>query len=383
MNQVSSAPAVSSSSGRPRFLALDVFRGATIFLMILVNTAGPGAPAYTQLVHTPWIGFTLADLVFPTFLFAMGNAMSFALRKPVATPTYLRQLFRRGAIIFLLGFLMYWFPFVTHGDHGWAWKPLSQTRIPGVLQRLALCYVLAGLLVRWLGARALVATSIALLVGYWAILNGFSAPGMAYDKFSNAGTPLDLRLIGPDHLYKKDGGFDPEGLLGTLPATVNVIAGYLAGLLILKGQRLSVTTRHMVIAGLILVAAGLAWAPWFPIAKKLWTGSYVLLTIGLDCILLSLAITVIELAGVRKGARFFTILGRNPLAIYLFSEMFIALLNLVRVGPQGGIYAWIGVRIFQPVLPGAAGSLLCALAYTLICWLVGWWMDRRGLILKA
>ena len=374
----------SPASTKPRrFVALDVFRGATIFLMILVNTAGAGAQPYAELVHAKWIGFTLADLVFPTFLFAMGNAMSFALRKPLATGPYLKALFRRGAIIFLLGFLMYWFPFVRHGDQGWSLIPFAETRVPGVLQRLALCYVLAGLMVRWLNVRQLVLAAAALLLGYWALLVCFSAPGMAYDKFANTGTRFDLWLLGPDHLYRKDGGFDPEGLLGTLPATVNVLAGYLAGIAILRGRELARTIRMMALAGLVLVAVGLAWAPWFPIAKKLWTGSYVLLTTGIDLVLLAGAIAVIELAGYKRGARFFTILGRNPLAVYLFSELFVIMLNMIPAGAVGGLYNWVGIAVFQSIVPGPAGSLLCAFAYTMVCWGLGWALDRKGLILKA
>jgi len=371
------------TAGPRRFVALDVFRGATIILMILVNTAGPGASAYSQLVHARWIGFTLADLVYPTFLFAMGNAMAFALQKPLDTQTYIARLAKRCCVIFALGYLMYWFPFVVHGDTGWALKPFAETRLPGVLQRIALCYFLAGLLVRWIPPRQIIVASIIMLIGYWIILLEFSAPGMAYDKFGNAGTRLDLALLGPEHLYKKDGGFDPEGLLGTLPATVNVLAGYLAGLAILNAKKLSRTAILMVIAGGVLVCAGMAWSPWFPLAKKLWTGSYVLVTIGLDLAILAGAVALIEIAKVRKGARIFTIVGRNPLAIYLFSELFVVVLNMIPAGSAGGVYDWIGIALFQTIAPGPLGSLLCAITYTFVCWCVGWWMDRRGLILKA
>jgi alpha-N-acetylglucosaminidase len=366
-----------------RFASLDIFRGATIFLMILVNTAGPGAPAFAELVHAKWIGFTLADLVFPSFLFAMGNAMSFALRKPVPASAYLARLARRGAIIFLLGYLMYWYPFVTHTDAGWALKPFALTRVPGVLQRIALCYVLAGVLVRWLDWRWLLGVSAALLLGYWLVLLNFSLPGMAFDKFGNAGTRLDLFLLGPGHLYKKDGGFDPEGLLGTMPAIVNVLGGYLAGLAIQKAHDLARVLRLMAATGAGLIVAALAWSPLFPIAKKLWTGPYVLLCVGIDLILLAGVIALVEIRQVRVGQRFFTILGRNPMAIYLFSELFVTTLDMVPVGDDGGIYDWLGISVFQSIAPGPVGSLLCAFAYTMVCWAVGWAMDRRGLILKA
>lgn len=376
MTDVSKAPP-------KRFIALDVFRGATIFLMIMVNTAGAGAPPFAELVHAKWIGFTLADLVFPTFLFAMGNAMSFALRKPLTTGPYVKGLLRRGAIIFLLGFLMYWFPFVARGADGWSFIPFDHTRIPGVLQRLALCYVIAGLMVRWLSVRQIVLAAISMLLGYWGILLAFSEPGLAYDKYANIGTKIDLWLIGPAHLYKKDSGFDPEGLLGTLPATVNVLAGYLAGVAIIRGGALVRVARLMALTGAGLVLAGLAWAPWFPIAKKLWTGSFVLVTNGLDLILLAGLVALVEVAGRQRGTSFFTILGRNPLAVYLFSELFVIVLEMVPIGPKGGIYHWIGVELFQRLVPGAVGSLLCAIAYTMVCWGVAWGLDRKGWILKA
>jgi predicted acyltransferase len=376
-------PTPPQPAAAPRFASLDVFRGITIFLMILVNTAGPGAPAYGALVHARWFGFTLADAIFPSFLFAMGNAMSFAGRRPMATGPWLARLMRRGAIIFVLGYLMYWYPFLDQGPDGWAFKPFALTRVPGVLQRTALCYVAAGLLVRRLEWRWLLAVSAGLLLGYWLILLSFSAPGMAFDKFGNAGTRLDLFLLGPGHLYKKDGGFDPEGLLGTMPAIVNVLAGYLTGLAILRGGRLGPLLPRLVAGGAGLIALALLWSPWFPIAKKLWTGPYVLLTLGIDLIVLAGIAALVDVWGMAAGRRFFTILGRNPLAIYLFSELFVTTLDMIPAGDAGGLYDWLGTQVFQAIAPGAFGSLLCALAYTMVCWAVGWAMDRRGLILKA
>lgn len=364
-----------------RFLSLDVLRGLTIFLMILVNTAGPGAAAYPQLVHTPWFGFTLADLVFPTFLFVTGNALSFA-APGGSEAAFLRRVSRRAALIFLCGFLMYWYPFVQQVDGHWAFKPFGQTRVFGVLQRIAICYLLAAFAVRYLRARWLPWLALALPLAYWAILYRFGTPGLELDKLGNAGTRLDLWLVGREHLYRKDGGFDPEGLLGALPATANVLAGYLAGQWLRTAGKTPRAVAWMLAVGAGLVALALLWNPWFPIAKKLWTGPFVLLTVGLDLVWLALLVGWIELRGHHAGSGFFTVLGKNPLAIYLFSELFVVSLQRVRVAPGMGLYDWLGIAVFQRIAPGALGSLLCALAYTLLCWALGWWMDRRRIYIR-
>jgi alpha-N-acetylglucosaminidase len=367
---------------RERFLSLDVFRGLTIFLMILVNTAGPGADAYAQLSHTPWFGFTLADWVFPTFLFVTGNALAFTAGGGSET-AFLRRVCKRAALIFLLGVLMYWYPFVHRlDDGGWAFNAFSQTRLPGVLQRIALCYLLGALAVRYMPLRSLPWLAVGLLLGYWGLLYGLSAPGLALDRLGNVGTRLDLGLFGRDHLYRKAGGFDPEGLLGTLPATANVLGGFLAGHFLQRAGKTPRAVRLMLAAGAGLIVLALAWHPLFPIAKKLWTGPFVLLTVGLDLLLLGACVGWIELAGRTRGASFFTVMGKNPLVIYLFSELLVVTLQLVHVAPGLGLYDWVGIRIFQAVAPGPFGSLLCALAYTLVCWLLAWWMDRRRIYIR-
>jgi predicted acyltransferase len=366
-----------------RFASLDMFRGATIFLMIVVNTAGAGG-AFTQLQHAPWIGFTLADLIYPSFLFAVGNAMSFALTRPMAESVFLRRVFKRAALIFLLGVLMYWFPFVTHqADGSWVAKPFADTRLTGVLQRIALCYLLGALCARYLRPSHLLLVAIGLCVAHWAILVGLSPVGEAFGRYRNAGTLFDLWLIGPDHLYRKDHGFDPEGLLGTLPATANVMAGYLTGLAIQRWGKHTATVGRLVAIGAGLVLVALLLSPVLPIGKKLWTGSFVALTVGIDLILLGAVLWLVEVRGVRFGRSFLQMLGRNPLAIYLFSEMLVVTLELIHVQPDTGLYSWIGEHLFQAVTPGPMGSLLCALAYTLICCAFGRELDRRGIILKV
>jgi predicted acyltransferase len=194
---------------------------------------------------------------------------------------------------------------------------------------------------------------------------------------------LDLKLIGPDHLYKKDHGFDPEGLLGTLPAIVNALAGYLVGRAIQASSDKRHLIRRLLPIGAALVLAGLAWSPFFPIAKKLWSSSYVLLTVGMDILFLSLLMQLGDVLGLGLGRGFWLVMGRNPLAIYLFSELLISAQDLFPVGGQNSLYAWVGIELFQRIAPGAAGSLLCALAYALLCWGVGWLLDRKGIIIKV
>ena len=194
---------------------------------------------------------------------------------------------------------------------------------------------------------------------------------------------LDLKLIGADHLYKKDKGFDPEGLLGTLPAIVNVLAGYLVGQAVQATNDKLRLVRQLILLGGALIIAGLAWSPFFPIAKKLWSGSYVLLTIGIDMMLLGGLIALIDVRRLRLGQGFWLVLGRNPLAIYLFSELFVTTLNLFPVRGYESAYALVGIALFQRIAPGAVGSLLCAIAYTMVCWTVGWLLDRKGIIVKV
>lgn len=364
-----------------RFLSLDVFRGLAVCLMIVVNTPGPGAHPYPLLVHAKWFGFTAADAVFPSFLFAVGCSMSFAFSRRPPAGAFALKVLRRATLIFLLGFAMYWYPFVHQVDGAWTLTPFADTRVMGVLQRIALCYAIAAFAVRYLPARGLVALSALLLLGYWALLLAFGDPADPFSKLGNAGTRLDLQVLGSRHLYRRDGGFDPEGLLGTLPATVNVIAGYLAARY-LKTAADRRGLLRMALAGVLLALAALAWSPLFPVSKKLWSGSFVLLTVGIDLVLLAALAGILEGHAANPATRFFQVFGLNPLVIYLFSELFVTTLQKIEVAPGVGVYDWIGITLFQTVAPGPLGSLLCAVAYTLACWLVGYVLDRNRIVIR-
>jgi predicted acyltransferase len=364
-----------------RFLSLDVFRGLAVCLMIVVNTPGPGAKAYPWLIHAKWFGFTGADWVFPSFLFAVGCAMAFAFSPPITHSAFAIKVLRRAALIFLLGFLMYWYPFVHQVGGAWSLSPFADTRVMGVLQRIALCYALAAFAVRYLSPRVLVTLSVLLLLGYWAILVAFD-PADPFSKLGNAGTHLDLMVLGQSHLYRRDGGFDPEGILGTLPATVNVIAGYLTAKYLTQTPDWRRAVLRVALAGLVLSAIALAWAPFFPIAKKLWTGSFVLLTVGTDLLVLAALVATIEGRPANPATRFFQVFGANPLVIYLFSELLVTSLGAIQITPGVDPYDWVGVNLFQAAAPGALGSLFCAIAYMLVCWLLGYVLDRRNIMVK-
>ena len=179
-----------------RFLSLDVFRGMTIVFMIIVNNGG-GPVSFSPLEHAKWFGFTPTDLVFPSFLFAMGNAMSFSMKKfaGLSSGSVVWRIFKRAAIIFLLGYLMYWFPFVTKDASGWHLAPIADTRIMGVLQRIALCYLFGSLIVYFIkSTTAVVIVSIILLFGYWFLMLIFGDHANPYGMLTNAGTYLDKSL---------------------------------------------------------------------------------------------------------------------------------------------------------------------------------------------
>lgn len=369
-----------------RFTSLDVFRGMTICLMIIVNNPGSGAAAYPPLEHSHWFGCTPTDLVFPAFLFAVGNALSFSIKKyeAISNSAVLRKIFKRTILIFLLGYLMYWFPFVHQDASGqWTFNPISQTRIMGVLQRIALAYCFGSLIVHFFSKRTAIILSILILVGYWFILLDFGDPGAQLTMTGNAVLKLDRFLFGNAHLYHGEGiPFDPEGVLSTLPAIVNVIAGFIAGEFIQReGKNFECITKLMM-AGILLIVTALCWNESFPIGKKIWTSSFVLYTVGIDLLFLSLLIYTIEMKAWKRGVYFFNVFGRNPLSIYLLSELLIVVLWMIPVKGGQDFPGWINSVFFQRIAAGAFGSLLFALSYMMVCWLVGLWMDKRKIYIK-
>lgn len=369
-----------------RYLALDVLRGLTIALMIVVNTPGDWSNVFSPFLHADWHGFTITDLVFPTFLFVVGNAMSFSMKKmeKMGHRDFLGKVFKRAALIFLIGWGLNAFPFFKPNESGnLALIDWSAVRLLGVLQRIALCYLIASLVLYFIGKRGAIAFSIISLFSYWAVLYFFGNPDDPYSLEGNAALRFDLWAIGPKNLYKGEGiPFDPEGLLSTLPAVVNVIAGFIAGKFVQQIGNNKRTVKSLLIAGLIAIVFSMVWDLAFPINKKIWTSTYVLLTVGLDLIILGFLILIIEVWKKNSWTYFFEVYGRNPLILYILSWIVISVFGLIPVG-EGSLRGFVYANLFTSWLPLKLASFLFALAYMGLIWVIGYWMDRRKIYIKV
>jgi len=365
-----------------RFKALDVFRGMTICLMIIVNTPGTWSAVYAPFLHAPWHGFTPTDLVFPSFLFAVGNAFAFV--KSRWTDKTLSDVFgkilKRTFLIFLIGYLLSWFPFVRWNDAGELYfKGIETTRIFGVLQRIALCYFGAAILIFYLNKRQLLIASGIILFGYWGLMYGFGD----YSLENNYARTLDRILLGDNHLYKGEGiPFDPEGILSTFPGIVNVIGGYLAGAYIIMGKTITYEkVAKLLLYGCLLMGLAYVWDLGFPINKKIWTSSYVLLTVGINLVTLAGLIYLIDFKPRPMSFKFFEVFGMNSLFIYILSGFLVKLMLLIKINGESA-YGFIYKNGFE-WMGGKLGSFMFALVFLLVCWIVGRFLDKRKIYIRV
>lgn len=367
-----------------RFIALDVFRGLTVCFMIIVNTPGNWAAVFCPLKHADWNGFTPTDLVFPSFLFAVGNALSFAMRRwnNMSQLAVLFKIFKRVFLIFIIGYLMSWFPFFKLNEYSqFVLSPISQTRIMGVLQRIAFCYGIVALMIYYLGHKKTLLIGVLSLLAYWVILFIFGESGAEYSKTGNAVLSLDMCLLGSNHLYGGEGFlFDPEGVLSTLPALFNVIGGYAIGHFIQKQGKSYEGLTKLLFVGVILIFIAYCWNPLFPINKKLWTSSYAMLTVGLDCLILSIIIYLLDFSAKTRDGYFFLVLGRNPLFIYVLAELGAVIMYLIPISDTS-LFSWIYSTVF--IHTGTyLGSFLFACWWMFICWFVGYILDKKKIYIK-
>lgn len=382
--------------------SLDVFRGATVALMILVNNPGSWDHLYGPLAHAPWHGWTLTDLVFPFFLFAVGNALALTMPREAtldAKPFWSKWR-RRTSIIFGIGLLLNAAPFVTWAPSGsLEFRHFETLRIMGVLQRIALCWAIAALIIRAGGVRAAGFASAALLLVYWIACVVFANGPDPYSLEGFFGTTLDRHLLGAAHLYKGEGvPFDPEGPASTLPAIAQVLLGYLAGQWLLDNKRDTRLTVTLLGGALVLITVGLLLDPAIPINKKIWTPSYVLLTTGLALGVLALLVEIIEhhqwsCRPLEIGWRACEVFGRNALFIFALSGLVPRILSLVRFDNglnEDGTQAWINLlpwihrELFAPLADDPRlGSFLYAIATLLVYWGIATWMQHRNWYIKV
>ncbi len=364
-----------------RFLALDVLRGMTVALMILVNNPGSWSHIYAPLEHAAWVGCTPTDLVFPFFLFVVGASMFFSFSKygnQLNKETVLK-IGKRTLLIFAIGLFLSSFP-------QWS-QDFSKLRIMGVLQRIALAYGIAALIVLSVNKKFLPYLGGLILLAYWGlvILSGGPDP---YSLAGNPASPFDTAVLGVNHLYKGFGiPFDPEGLFSTLPSIVTVIFGYLAGALIKETPRLKVPTK-LAVLGLIAVVVGWIWGIYFPISKPIWTSSYVLYTAGWASLLLALLIWLIDIKGYSGWTSFFVVFGVNPLFIFAFSGLWGRIIGrLIHVTTIDGKVitgsTWLYNTIFVPVAGDLNGSLLYAISHVILFWLMGYVLYKKKIFIKV
>lgn len=393
-----------------RFYSLDVFRGATVALMILVNNPGSWEHIYTPLEHAPWHGCTPTDLVFPFFLFAVGNALAFVLPKleTAGSRVFWEKIIKRTIIIFLTGLFLNWMPFIRwDNDHlvFKAWQYIDAAgnpagiRILGVLQRIALAYFFAAVIIYFLKIRGAFVAGAVILLGYWFLCVAAN-PSDPFSLQGWFGTAIDKKILGAAHMYHGEivNGtvivFDPEGFMSLFAAIVQVIFGYFAGDYILKKGKTHEMVNGLFVAGCVLIFAGYCWDMVFPINKKIWTSSYCVYTTGLALLVLSVLIYVIEFKNWRGSwSRFFDVFGKNPLFIFILSGTIPRLLALIRipngVDPQGkNLYltpfGWFYEHVCKPVSSNLNnGSLLYALCMILVYWFIVWWMDRKKIYVKV
>lgn len=396
---------------KQRFYSLDVFRGATVALMILVNNPGSWSYIYPPLEHAPWHGVTPTDLVFPFFLFAVGNAFAFVMpRLREAGPSsFWKKIIKRTVLIFAIGLFLNWIPFVRWDDgylvfKYWSYADADGTlhgiRIMGVLQRIAVAYFFAAIIIYFFKIRGSFFIACVILLFYWFLCVAMN-PADPFSVYGWFGTEIDKSILGAQHLYHgefrngKALAFDPEGLMSSFGPVAQVIFGYLCGDYIIKKGKTAEMVNGLFVAGVVFLFAGYVWDMVFPLNKKIWTSSYVVFTSGLAMVILAVMIYLIELQGKRGWLdKFFNVFGKNPLFIFVLSGFLPRFTSLIRI-PDGVNAAgainystplqWFYLHVCKPIFPNNLynGSLLYAIIWICFMWLIVYWMDKKKIYIKV
>jgi predicted acyltransferase len=359
-----------------RVFSLDVFRGITIAGMILVNNPGSWKYVYPPLRHAEWHGWTPTDLIFPFFLFIMGVATTLSLSKRkeggLSESKIIHKIIRRSLILFALGLILHLYPFFNFH--------LSRLRIPGVLQRISLCYLFSSILFIKMRPRNLAILTGIILIGYYLSMTFIPVPGYGAGNLTpegNLASYIDRIVFKGTRLWQ--GSWDPEGILSTFPAIATTILGIFAGLLLKEKRKELNKFFKMILIGIILALSGYLFSFLFPINKNLWTSSYVLFTGGLAYIFLSLCFLIFDFYNLKKIGVPFVIFGVNPIAVYFLSGILTKTLILIKIKSVAetlSLYSWIFKNIFVPIAGNMNGSLLFAISYVLL------WLGVMGIFYR-
>jgi predicted acyltransferase len=379
--------------------------------MILVNNPGSWGHIYAPLEHAQWHGLTPTDLVFPFFLFAVGNAMAFVMPKlqEKGDAIFWQKIIKRSLLIFAIGLFLAWWPFFKWSGNELVFKPWAYTdkdgnpegvRILGVLPRIALCYFFASLVVYYLKLRGAFYLGILILLLYWILCALLGYGEDPYSMTGYFGQSIDVSILHKNHMLHLDklNGqvyyFDYEGITSTLPAIVQVIFGYMVGDYIIKKGKTYEMTTGLFIGGVALLLAGFCWDMVFPINKKIWTSSYTVYTTGLALITIATMIYMIEFKNIKGAlAKFFDVFGKNALFVFALSAFLPKGLALIRIAngvnakgePQyTSPWSWLYQKVLIHI-PGdpKIGSLLYAICVIIFMWAICYWMDKKKIYVKV
>jgi predicted acyltransferase len=371
------------SRSRERMVSLDALRGATIAAMILVNNPGRWSMVYSQLRHAPGNGWTFTDCVFPFFLFIVGVSIVFSFAKRTKSVAVsgnsVRRMLRRACILFGLGLLLNGFPFYD----------LSDLRIPGVLQRIAVCYLAAALITLKTRISSQVWIMAGILIAYWLMLRFIPVPGVgagSLEQGSNLASYVDGLLL-RGHLWYNVQAYDPEGILSTIPAIGTTLFGVLTGHWLRSSRSIADKAVGMFVTGLVLLVSGQILNIYIPINKGIWTSSYAVFMAGMAMVCLAVSCWLIDVKGHTKAATPFVIFGMNAITAYVFSELLSKAIRAVEVtladGRKISLKRYIFNGVYAPWGTGKFASMIFAWNVVFITFLLVWWMWRKQWFLKV
>ena len=372
-----------SPTANTRLVSLDVFRGLTIAGMVLVNNPGTWANIYWPLEHAEWNGWTPTDLIFPFFVFIVGVAIPLAFARSVEAGGSKRDLYlkiiRRSLIIFALGMFLAGFPYFR----------LATIRIPGVLQRLAVCYFFASVIFLKTRPRTQVIITLALLIIYCLLMTHFAAPGFSAGDLSKEGSLasfIDRKVFGP-HVWSQGKVYDPEGLLSTIPAICTALFGVLTGQWLRTDKTPYEKVAGLFFAGMCCIIIGWAWNPFFPINKGLWTSSYVFFTGGMALQLLAFCYWLIDIKKGRAWTKPFVVFGVNAIVLFVGTGVMARLMGLIKFtlpdGTRISLQGWVYQNLFLTWVSPINASLAYAIVFVLFWLGLMWILYRRKIIIKV